>query len=184
MAHYKKYFPVCMGKEHCMCFDTLLGYDGSFSSMSDYIKKTKKTLDSYTLLVDLHDNKDKIVEYYKTTKVSANVIRTMLYYLDLTRTHFQRETNGRINYKIELSVKSVYLNEFLRYYEQLRCCWDMMLSTFYYSDTDMEVSYLKDLLYHHHKLINIFEQFEERTCHGKGETIVGSFNIALPLNLL
>jgi len=83
MAQYKKYFPPCLSKPACHCFNKLLGFDTHFTSAKEYIQKAKINLEKYINVVKLHENKDGVVDSPVLTKVCANIVKSMIYYLDL-----------------------------------------------------------------------------------------------------
>lgn len=162
MAQYKKYFPQCLSKPACQCFNELLTFDAYFKSSKEYIQKAKTNLEKYINIAKLHENKDVVVDSPIQTVVSGNIVKSMIYYLNLSRIHFLRETKERHNFKIDVGIKSVSLSEFLRYFEEIHNCWDMMMNFFCFLDSELNMMYLKEIFKQHQELILVFEQFEQR----------------------
>jgi len=151
--------PNCIGKTKCVCFEELSTYDGSFENSIDYVKKVKKQLELYLYLVQIHLNKEELMETPDVTYTQGFIIRNVLYFADLSRIYLQKQVKVYGNCTIQLPTKKIKMSDFIISFEYLYHAWDLSLEIFFNPDSEIPLSSLKTVLESHYEIINVYEKY-------------------------
>lgn len=173
----KKQIPSCVGKFECKCFDELSNYNGSFDNMSDYTKRVKLQLEYFLYIVQIHVNKEELIETPEFTKIKGFVVRNVLYCADITRIHFESQIRIHGNSKVQLPSRAIRLLDFLKCFEKLFHAWDLSLELFFTPESELPMTSLQTVLESHHELIQVFEKYNQFVYNGHSTTITSFYGI-------
>lgn len=169
--------PSCATQQVCSCFEELSIFDGSFVNMLDYTRKVKQQLEYFLHIIQIHQSKEKLLNTPESTKIKGVVIRTALFYANLTRNHFLEQLLIQGNCIIRIPSKTVHLRDFLTRYEKLYQAWDVALVICYKPESDLPMLTLKSFLESHLELILIFEKYNQLICSSKTVSISTCFEM-------
>ena len=161
----KRYFPPCMGTNDCSCFFEIGQLEVPVTNRSDYIYFGKEKLNHFLKLIKLHINKQE-VNCEKPIQVKGITLRNSIYWMTTTKRNFYCDSLRHSQMSVILPEKTILLSDCLNYYDSLLKCWDLSMELFYYPESDVEFSFLKDLLEQHLQLLDFYEQFDDLMING------------------
>ncbi len=175
----RQQFPICMTKSVCSCFEELRNCDLSEDDSDPYIIQSIDQIEQFIHLVNIHYNKECVIEMPYSTKTTALVVRRMVHFMNQTRKKFSIQAHSERICYIDFIDKCVPVNQYLRFiflhYIYLDSLFDVMMNP----DSEMSLAYLRQLLQLHLDLLFIFQQYINLKRYGfsySTKTMMGTVN--------
>lgn len=159
--------PKCSSLNCCTCFEVLSIFDWYFDNMSNYTRKVRQQLEYFQHIIEIHRNKDKQLNTSESTKISGMVVRTVLYYANMTRSYFVNQLQLHGDCVIRLESNVLNLSDLLTCYRTIYEAWDTTLAICYKPESEIPMSTLSSFLTSHHELITFFEKYDQHILSSK-----------------
>jgi hypothetical protein len=174
-----KYFPKCITKSDCDCFEEFQKYLPTAIGNELYIIQCIELLEQALYLIKIHQNKEAIVEVVYTVKINMSIVKASIQFLSITKKKMEKLIPKETKCFIDFPNKPVSILTYLKYVE-LFCNYHVfVMNMIYYNSSKISVEYLKNILEVHLELIFIFQQFQKLQKYGytfSSETTFGSKN--------
>jgi hypothetical protein len=175
-----KQLPSCMTRPECQCFEVLLKFINIESNVDLYISQSMEQLEYYMYLVQIHQNKETVVEIPYTAKVDAKILKKMIFFMNITRKSFLDILGNDKFCYIDFPNKSVQVLQYLNYVNSYCNYVDTIIETMLLPTSKIHVNTLKMILEIHIELLFIFEQYQRLKRFGysfSSETKYGAKNM-------
>ncbi len=173
-----KYFPKCITRPECDCFDDLQNNTNS-DDVNLYINQSINLLEKYLYLIKIHHNKESIVEVVYMVKIPTIILKSSIHFIANTKKIFEKMLPKDKKCNIDFPNKPITVNQYLHYIG-LFCSFNkFVIEMMYYDYSKISIEYLKNILEVHLELLFIFEQFLKIQKYGysfASETVFGSKN--------
>lgn len=175
-----KQLPTCMTRPECQCFEVLLKFINVDLNVDLYISQSIDQLEHYFYLVQIHQNKEAVVEVLHTTKVSAKILKKMISFINITRKNFLGVVKNDAYCYIDFPNKSVSILQYLNYINTYCIYVDSIIDTMLMPTSKIHINTLKLIIEIHMELLFIFQQYQRITKFGytfASETNFGTKNM-------
>ncbi len=152
-------FPSCMTKPICNCFEEITSFNFPDGDSEFYISQSIDQIEYFIHLINIHQNKERIIEVRYTVKTTAYIFRRMVYFMNTTRRKFASTYESRKLCYVDFTTKCVPVLQYLKHIFLYYIYLDGMLEIMTFPDSKLNVSSLKELLLIHLELLFIFEQY-------------------------
>lgn len=151
--------PNCMIHPYCHCFDVMNSFKFNNGGLESYIIESIDQLEYFIHVIEIHQNKENVIEIPYMCKITAQIFRRMLYFLNFTRRKFQTFAKGDQHLYIDFPHKSIQVLQYLHYLVLYYNYLDSTIEILLHPNSELNISSLKEVLFIHLELLFVFQQF-------------------------
>lgn len=158
-SNFCQQFPKCITRPICTCFEEIRPSNVSKSDTDSYISEVTDRIEYFLHLIEIHQNKESIIEVPYVCKVSAKIFRGMVYFMNHTRRKFCLESRLDENVYVDFPRKPIKISEYLHHLLMYYIYLDSTINTLLYPESELTINSLDEVLKIHLELLFIFRQY-------------------------